>query len=52
MINVFTCASCKITKGHHIMADLERILGDTCSTQSQVAELLTTEMTQVIKVNR
>lgn len=52
MINLFTCASCKITKGHQIVADSEWILEDTFSTESQVAELPGAESTQVIKVNR
>lgn len=37
MINLFTCASCKIA----IVADSEWIIGDTFSTASQVAELAT-----------
>ena len=49
MINLFTCASCKITKGYQIVADSEWIVGDTFSTESQVAKLLAAESTQVKK---
>lgn len=50
-INLFTCASCKITKAHQIVADSEWTLGDPFSRGSQVAELLAAESRQVEKVN-
>lgn len=47
MIKLSTHASCKITKGHKIVADSEWKLGDTFSTEGQVAELFTTYSTRV-----